>query len=775
MTTLDTFTMSDLNKSVPMGNIKKGRGYLHRVRNGVRSEQSLTAEVAGSSVYQIELEIGPDGLQATCTCAYNWGGYCKHIAAVLLKWLEQPSTFTVKESATPAAQKSELPVIPIESLPAKKPQNRPFWLAEPFEERQQQAQAKLSKWLEVHKVQDLRDMAKKRGWTVKGTSKADLTRQISLYLLQPEEIEKAIKGLDAEHRQVLRALALLSRDQGLLPGELERVAGHWGALRSYKQITTYTRHLTEAGLAIPGVNMGYYGGQSDVIPRLIVRAMPPVLAEVIPGTPYVPPEAAGAELRRADPFELVRQAGQVALLLEQAPPALRPPQPRPRMERFYPSLADWSYEPDELVELSKTKNLQPYSDLNLAVPPPAWSLPNEAVNRLAPLAGDEGRLEFIFSLLVATGLFWPGSPVTVWSEVKEHYLRQTEAAQRATLARVYFLMLNWSELWSLLRVTPELQLRRNWNQPYYKPANLALELNQFRQQVLRVFASLPDDQWILLNDLIPLLRTIWPRFDGLAWQTYYGHAIKPGWYLTYRRRELKPDTASDWQLAQWPFIRFMLTGPLHWLGLADLCWQNNEPIAVRFHGLADLYWDRVETPSPPLSHGLPAAATGTTTPAPPSGAVQVEGLTIIVNPSAINAQTHNLLDRLARLDEAIPGRFIYRLEAGAVHQSFEAGLSLAEVLADWERLLGQPPPETIRTQLETWWQAYGQVRLYENVTLIEFGDDYALTEMKAVTTLEQHLIAEISPRLVLIAKEAVGPLTVELEKAGYTPKQTDQV
>lgn len=67
------------------------------------------------------------------------------------------------------------------------------------------------------------------------------------------------------------------------------------------------------------------------------------------------------------------------------------------------------------------------------------------------------------------------------------------------------------------------------------------------------------------------------------------------------------------------------------------------------------------------------------------------------------------------------------------------------------------------------------MRIYENVTIIEFGDDYALAEMKAVTPLEGVIIAEISPRLVIIPQEAVAPLTAALEQAGYTPKQTDKV
>ncbi len=93
----------------------------------------------------------------------------------------------------------------------------------------------------------------------------------------------------------------------------------------------------------------------------------------------------------------------------------------------------------------------------------------------------------------------------------------------------------------------------------------------------------------------------------------------------------------------------------------------------------------------------------------------------------------------------------------------------------WEKWLAVPLPAAIHRQMIAWWEAYGQVRLYENVTVIEFGDAYALTEMKAATSLAQHLIAEISPILVLIPVSAVNTLVSELEKAGYTPKQTDLV
>lgn len=48
--------------------------------------QSLSAEVEGSELYQVEIEFNATSvLDVECSCPYDWGGWCKHIVAVLLK------------------------------------------------------------------------------------------------------------------------------------------------------------------------------------------------------------------------------------------------------------------------------------------------------------------------------------------------------------------------------------------------------------------------------------------------------------------------------------------------------------------------------------------------------------------------------------------------------------------------------------------------------------------------------------------------------------------
>ncbi len=63
----------------------------------------LLADVMGSSYepYQVNVELGAGGVvDAYCSCPYDWGGYCKHIVAVLLTYLHEPETITERPAVT---------------------------------------------------------------------------------------------------------------------------------------------------------------------------------------------------------------------------------------------------------------------------------------------------------------------------------------------------------------------------------------------------------------------------------------------------------------------------------------------------------------------------------------------------------------------------------------------------------------------------------------------------------------------------------------------------
>ena len=76
---------------------ERGREYW---RNGavstlVKRGDELTAQVEGSEIepYRVTVRLHEGGVaDAHCTCAYDWGGYCKHVVAMLLKFAKDPGT-----------------------------------------------------------------------------------------------------------------------------------------------------------------------------------------------------------------------------------------------------------------------------------------------------------------------------------------------------------------------------------------------------------------------------------------------------------------------------------------------------------------------------------------------------------------------------------------------------------------------------------------------------------------------------------------------------------
>ena len=69
----------------------------------------LTGECEGTSApyYSLRVELDEGGVrEAYCTCPYEFGGYCKHVVALLLTYLHAPKQFTVR--AEPAELLAEL-------------------------------------------------------------------------------------------------------------------------------------------------------------------------------------------------------------------------------------------------------------------------------------------------------------------------------------------------------------------------------------------------------------------------------------------------------------------------------------------------------------------------------------------------------------------------------------------------------------------------------------------------------------------------------------------
>jgi uncharacterized Zn finger protein len=93
--TLLNFTEAKIRQQTSAESFQRGREYYQRgaVVSLVQRRDTLEADVWGSETepYRVRVALAAGGLAgATCTCPYDWGGWCKHIAAALLAGLHQP-------------------------------------------------------------------------------------------------------------------------------------------------------------------------------------------------------------------------------------------------------------------------------------------------------------------------------------------------------------------------------------------------------------------------------------------------------------------------------------------------------------------------------------------------------------------------------------------------------------------------------------------------------------------------------------------------------------
>lgn len=778
MPTLDTLSTNDIINFFSKSAFSKARDLQTQAGSLVRAGNRLTAKVIDNQLQDVEISVSEQGIHAACTCNYEWDGHCKHIGAVMLRWISSPQSFRVEETGETQAV-GGLEVVPAPTRPPTPPVLQPVWTTTSFAERQKIEAEKLITILGNLTVADLRGIASARGWRLSGTRKADIVAQIAEGISSIGETAKAIYSLDAEDQQVLRSYALHADSRVALGRTPEQTALAQGALTKFEKVSAYTYHLHEVGLLLDAteiVTLGsnFAGELTNSFPFSLARYFPPLLETVVPSSWQLEDAQSGHTVQMADPQAIVRAIQNLLLLIEQEPPQLRPPQPRPLIEKYQTGLQGWSYVADEIATLyasASPRNPRQQAAI-LTVPPPDYALSEEAAEKFLPLAQNTAHLDFLYALMVAAGLIQAGSPVRLWPSIRDPFLMRRPEQQHAVLVHTYFQMSGWTELWEAQRRSPHLRLKRRTTAYNQSPASVVRNLAEYRRVVLRLLAFLPDNRWILAEQIAPLLRAFWAWTGGQI-ITYYNNERTSTWFLAWDDRELDADNSQDWQRGVWAFFSAILQGPVHWLGLADLVLDGEKLHAFRLHGLTDLYWDRVESLdfaelSPPVSEVSESTPTGEEE---SSDALSVDKTgRIRVDTAVTTIPGHNLLRKLGRVVSSMVGLFVYKLDLDVVYATFESGLTLDDLVAEWNAALPVEMPRSVHSQLSQWWKSYGQTRIYRNATLIEFGDDYALTEMKAVTGLEKALVAELSPRLVLIDRNAVSDLVAQLEKAGYTPK-----
>jgi hypothetical protein len=615
-----------------------------------------------------------------------------------------------------------------------------------------ETKSSLIELLQQLRLDDLRQVASRRGWLIEAPDKASYALALAPLLSDATSIARAVTSLPPELREALRAGFVIEDGHGIAPEDLARAIT---ALRA--DDAPYLKPVEAAGLLVDLADCGllipldsFPAATTYLFPWEIQAKVPP-----LPGWCYGARHSPVSQPSGAQEQDLTDVFGSLWQHIMLEPPLLRP-RTELDLDRQAASLVqDWPLSPREVQKWQHRQgHRRAHTPPSLTVLAPQMLLADQDMERLCKLTGMQPELlEFALRLMLELDLAEEHATRLVpHPDAMDRFARRTPAQQQRTVAQAYMSMLSWSELDSVLRGDNRWILTLN---PYF-PASYGQfrsELARTRQVVLRFLAMAGEGRCCALSRLEAALLRLWPRFFQL--RRSGGAHLLPNALRLDLRRTPNMEHAERYP-PQTAFLRAMLSGPLTWLGYIKTCAQHGEP-AVEPHGLRELLWE------PPTAAQEPSVSEPIT--------FDTVASSITVQVHAVEPSVPAFLGQIACLESVDGDRFVYQLDMRAAHAAFDRGMLLSEFELEWQQTMPKPMPDSFRRILQDWWTRYAEVRLYDGFALLEVDDELILRELEATTSLSQYIIARVSPCLVLVPEAQVDALMLQIRDKGHTPRQ----
>ncbi|MGC8872923.1 MAG: helicase-associated domain-containing protein [Chloroflexia bacterium] len=309
--------------------------------------------------------------------------------------------------------------------------------------------------------------------------------------------------------------------------------------------------------------------------------------------------------------------------------------------------------------------------------------------------------------------------------------------------RTHALFSAWKDnsTWDELAAIPELIVERPW------PSDVSLP----RRRVLQRLAGVPEGAWVSMAAWIRAVELQEPEFLRPA-----GAAGRPRIRLRASGETLS--ALSSWGEVEARYLRFLLEGPLRWLGVVELGQQPAEELSPAFR-LTDLGRALLDPERPaPALQDEPIAVEGTFEVWVPQEA-SPHAVFVLEQWAERQAQ-----DRVSR----------YLLSRASVQQALQRGESVERLLEALAQHGRGPVPQNVIYTLREWATAYGRLTLRRAIVL-EAEEAVLLEEVLADRQVEEAVRCRMSATTAEACPEAAEGLVARLLELGHLPRVEEGV
>ena len=595
----------------------------------------------------------------------------------------------------------------------------------------------------------LREIARRRNVKLSGQRKEPIVETLANALAQQKSVDEVWSSLSSQARLVLDLFYFIPISQiGFEPKLVNKTARALG-LHTDEEVKQAIEELLDCGLIFLVSN-----GNFLKIPSRILFWLPPNEAFT---AAYK--DAANLKIKpSAFPLDFIQLAARLLLILQANRGKVfgQPPPESSTKKWVLPLVHGWPYDPKEIeaLLLDERTVVRSWWTLNFNIPPASSPLADDSRKDLLSVMGtDADRLDFLLRLFVSLNLvhIQPGKPVEVIRDKVAALLRFEPLEQAKTLFLTYTGLQGWIDFDWAYRHHKTLELRRDANlsggASYAKLSELFVIARHLLLWQIRCQPSgrwIDFGAWVAQARLLPINQNIWMN--------------KSYWYLTLNGQKTDLNKSDDWRTIYTAFAEAIFTGPLSWMGMMETGYRDGRLVAFRLTDLGAAIFNQPSDFQMPAPKGIG-----------PVLSFAADG-NLILRPETAAAELVQLLTLLGEANTTPQNEITFRPTARGASRAFEAGWNAPRILAVLESAAGKPPPAPLAESFKKWQQNFGSLHFYEDLALMEFGDDYALNELLAGTSLSKYLLYRFSSRLIALRPAGVDVLREELVKKGYTPK-----
>ncbi|MBK8987182.1 MAG: helicase-associated domain-containing protein [Chloroflexi bacterium] len=361
------------------------------------------------------------------------------------------------------------------------------------------------------------------------------------------------------------------------------------------------------------------------------------------------------------------------------------------------------------------------------------SLGPETLAAIRPLLGDANpdRLSLLMTLADEMGLLRQADNVLRPTRAAINWLKQSREAQLRDMAEAWS-----SSIWNDLCHTPGLRCEgEGWsNEPILARAALLDHLPR-------------TTDWYRLADLVAHIKLDDPDFqrpDG-NYDTWYVRDLAGDAYVT---------SFANWDLVEGRLLRFLVRGPLAWLGLTETGFDGDDLFHLTARGLGWL-------------QGQPPTADEVRVPL----VVQADATVLVPH----NADRYQRF-QVARISEAEPvaaGQpYLYRLTPATLAAAQQQGIVADRILQFLAEASGRPLPMSVKRSLARWAERGVEGRL-ETAVILRVREAGILETLRANPKTRPFLGESLGDLAVMVRRndwanlrEATAQLGLLLDDAG---------